>query len=192
MCEFVFPHFYIIHTPDPKIGDGSLFKKSQTEVQTVKSLKKDSKDFAVAIITEGCNFEGKLYCKGATRIGGKVDGEIISEGLLIVEDSASLKADITAEDIIIQGQIHGNLSSNGRVELSPTSVFEGSIKTDSLVIQEGAKFNGTTSMNLNPVKAPSVGKVSKSQKNKDKSLEVGDIAVSDTMSTKTPEVKVNL
>ena len=63
-----------------------MFKKSQTEAQTVKSLKKDSKDFAVAIITEGCNFEGKLYCKGATRIGGKVDGEIISEGLLIIEE----------------------------------------------------------------------------------------------------------
>ncbi len=166
-----------------------MFKKSQAEAQTVKSLKKDSKDFAVAIITEGCNFEGKLYCKGATRIGGKVDGEIISEGLLIIEDSANLKADITAEDIIIQGQIHGNLSSNGRVELSPTSVFEGSIKTDSLVIQEGAKFNGTTSMNINPTKAPAVGK---SQKNKDKNLEVGDIAVNEAMSTKTPEVKVNL
>ena len=94
--------------------------------------------------------------------------------------------------IIIQGQINGNLSSNGRVELSPTDVFEGSIKTDSLVIQEGAKFNGTTSMNLNPVKAPSVGKVTKTQKNKDKNLEVGDIAVNDGMSTKAPEVKVNL
>jgi cytoskeletal protein CcmA (bactofilin family) len=169
-----------------------LFKKSQTEVQAVKSLKKDSKDFAVAIITEGCNFEGKLYCKGATRIGGKVDGEIISEGLLIVEDSANLKADITAEDIIIQGSIHGNLSSNGRVELSPTSVFEGSIKTNSLVIQEGAKFNGTTSMNLNSQKSPSVGNVAKSQKSKDKNVEVGDIAVNESMSSKAPEVKLNL
>ena len=117
-------------------GDSHLFnKKSPVEAQATKSLKKENKEFAVAIITEGCNFEGKLYCKGATRIGGKVDGEIISEGLLIVEDSAFLNADISAEDIIIQGTVHGSLEAKGRVELSPTSVFEGSIKTESLVIK---------------------------------------------------------
>ena len=169
-----------------------MFKKSQAEVQAVKSLKKDNKDFAVAIITEGCNFEGKLYCKGATRIGGKVDGEIISEGLLIVEDSANLKADITAEDIIIQGQVSGSLVSNGRVELSPTSRFQGSIKTDSLVIQEGAKFNGTTSMNLNTSESVIPGKASKNKKGKDKNLEVGDISVEQSMGKAAPDVKMNL
>ena len=180
----------MIHTYIPRVGDVNLFKKSQAEVEVTKSLKKDSKDFAVAIITEGCNFEGKLYCKGATRIGGKVNGEIISEGLLIVEDSAILKADITAEDIIIQGSIHGSLESNGRVELSPTSVFEGSIKTGSLVIQEGAQFNGTTTM-TRPEQAVASKKGSK-KKTAAENIEVGEIPVNDASTAKGPEIKANL
>ena len=33
---------------------------------------------AVTILTSGCHFEGKLYCKGASRIGGQIQGKIVS------------------------------------------------------------------------------------------------------------------
>ena len=35
---------------------------------------------AVTILTPGCHFSGKLYCKGSSRIGGRIEGEIVSEG----------------------------------------------------------------------------------------------------------------
>lgn len=104
------------------------------------------KDFAVTIITNGCHFSGKLYCKGSTRIGGKVEGEIISEGLLIVEEGAIINAEARVEDIVIQGHFRGSLESTGKVELSSSAIFEGDIQTSSLVIQEGAQFNGRTKM----------------------------------------------
>ncbi len=104
------------------------------------------KDFAVTIITNGCHFSGKLYCKGSTRIGGKVEGEIISEGLLIVEEGATINAEVRVEDIVIQGHFKGTLEAAGKVELSSSCVFEGDINTASLVIQKGAQFNGRTKM----------------------------------------------
>ncbi|MBC7660294.1 MAG: polymer-forming cytoskeletal protein [Chitinophagaceae bacterium] len=104
------------------------------------------KDFAVTIITGGCHFSGKLYCKGSTRIGGKVEGEIISEGLLIVEEGAIINAECHVEDIVIQGHFKGTLEASGKVELSSSCTFEGDINTGSLVIQEGAQFNGRTKM----------------------------------------------
>ena len=169
-----------------------MFKKNQVEAQASKSLKKENKDFAVAIITEGCNFEGKLYCKGATRIGGKVEGEIISEGLLIVEDSAKLFADIIAEDIIIQGSVQGSLEAKGRVELSSTSLFEGSIKTDSLVVQEGAKLNGTTSMRTSAPELKDSSKPLKEVKHKNDKVEVGEIKVDKKAVGNAPEIKASL
>ena len=51
---------------------------------------------AVTILTSGCHFSGKLYCRGSSRIGGKIDGQIISEGLLIVEEEAIITAEIKA------------------------------------------------------------------------------------------------
>lgn len=104
------------------------------------------KDFAVTIITNGCHFSGKLYCKGSTRIGGKVEGEIISEGLLIVEEGAIINAEVHVEDIVIQGHFKGSLEATGKVELSSSCIFEGDINTASLVVQEGAQFNGRTKM----------------------------------------------
>ncbi len=109
--------------------------------------KKDhAKDYAVTIITSGCHFSGKLYCKGSTRIGGKVDGEIVSEGLLIIEEEALISADVKAEDIVIQGHLRGTVEAHGKVELSPSCVYEGDIITPVLVVQEGAQFNGRTTM----------------------------------------------
>jgi cytoskeletal protein CcmA (bactofilin family) len=114
--------------------------------------KKDHpKDYAVTIITSGCHFSGKLYCKGSTRIGGKVDGEIVSEGLLIIEEEANISAEVKAEDIVIQGQFRGTVEAHGKVELSPSCVYEGDIITPVLVVQEGAQFNGRTTMDPNRI-----------------------------------------
>lgn len=109
------------------------------------------KDYAVTIITSGCHFTGKLYCKGSTRIGGKVDGEIVSEGLLIIEEEALIAADIKAEDIVIQGHLRGTVEAHGKVELSQSCVFDGDIMTPVLVVQEGAQFNGRTTMDPNRI-----------------------------------------
>ena len=103
---------------------------------------------AVTILTPGCHFEGKLFCRGSSRIGGKIEGEIISKGLLIIEEEALIAAKIVAEEVVIQGKIEGRLEATVRVRLEGTSKFSGDIITPSLVISEGAVFNGTTSMQL--------------------------------------------
>lgn len=114
--------------------------------------KKDQvKDYAVTIITSGCHFSGKLYCKGSTRIGGKVDGEIVSEGLLIIEEEAIISADVKAEDIVIQGHLRGTVEANGKVELTASCIYDGDIITPTLVIHEGAQFNGRTTMDPNKI-----------------------------------------
>jgi len=117
-----------------------------------KPLKKVSpaRDSAVTILTSGCHFSGKLYCRGSSRIGGRIEGKIVSEGLLIVEEAALITADIHADEAVIQGRVKGTLEATGRVELTSSSIFEGDIKSPVLVVNEGATFNGRASM---PVEA---------------------------------------
>ena len=111
------------------------------------SLKKSSyNDAAVTILTSACHFNGKLYCKGSSRIGGKIEGEILSEGLLIIEEEANINASIKAEEVIIQGKVNGKLEAKIRVELTESSSYEGDIFTPNLIVREGAKFNGRSSM----------------------------------------------
>lgn len=101
---------------------------------------------AVTILTPGCHFSGKLYCKGSSRIGGRIEGEVVSEGLLVIEETALITAEIKAEEVIVQGRLKGRLNAKGRVEFAENSHFEGEVSTPSLVVMEGANFNGTATM----------------------------------------------
>ncbi len=118
--------------------------KNQNDKGRRTSSPKDTN--AVTILTSGCHFNGKLFTKGASRIGGKIEGFIVSEGLLVVEEEAEIYAEIKAEEVIIQGKVKGKLVASGRVELCPTAEFEGDITTSSLIIREGAQFNGRAAM----------------------------------------------
>ena len=122
---------------------------------SVKQIKRVvvTRDTPVTILTSGCHFQGKLFCRGSTRIGGLVEGEIVSEGLLIIEEEASIKARVTADEVLIQGHIEGQLEARGRVELCPNGIFEGDIITPILVVQEGAHFNGRAKMPIAPQKS---------------------------------------
>lgn len=101
---------------------------------------------SVTILTSGCHFNGRLYCRGSSRIGGRIEGTIVSEGLLIIEEGASIVGEIKAEEAVIQGHVKGKLEAKGRIELHSTARFEGDILTPVLLINEGAIFNGRSSM----------------------------------------------
>jgi cytoskeletal protein CcmA (bactofilin family) len=104
------------------------------------------KDGGVTILTAGCHFSGKLYCKGATRIGGTIDGEIIAEGLLIVEEDAVINAQVKAEEVVVHGRVEGNLTVQKKIEMCATADVQADITTPNLVVQEGALYNGRTNM----------------------------------------------
>lgn len=123
--------------------DGSAIAKRRTPA---------TGESGVTILTSGCHFSGTLYCKGSSRIGGKIEGQITSEGLLIIEEGAVIDADVKADEVILHGKFTGKLTASGKVELTETSVFEGDVQTSSLLIKEGAQFNGRISM---PQESPS-------------------------------------
>lgn len=109
-----------------------------------RSISKESS--AVTILTAGCHFNGKLYCKGSSRIGGKIEGEIVSEGVLVIEDTAEIQARVKAEEIILHGNFSGTITATSRVVIAKSSEFHGDIETPSLLVDEGAKFNGKVQM----------------------------------------------
>ncbi len=97
------------------------------------------------LIGEGCVFEGNLNLSTATRIDGKVKGNIRSEGMLIIGESGSVEGDINCSEILIHGMVNGNIEAR-RIELKKGATLNGDVKTDVFVIEEGAVYNGHCSM----------------------------------------------
>jgi cytoskeletal protein CcmA (bactofilin family) len=110
--------------------------------------RKEESDEIVAFLGKGTEFKGIITYSGAIRIDGKVEGEIISEGTLIIGESADVQAEIVVESVVCSGKISGNVRASKKVHLLPKAVFDGSINAPSLVIDEGVQFNASCDMNM--------------------------------------------
>ena len=99
-----------------------------------------------AFLGEGTEFKGVLSFQGTVRIDGHVEGEVVGDDLLIVGEPGFLKAEVEVGTVVNSGRIVGNIRAKKRVELLPASVVSGNITTPSLIISEGAVFNGTCLM----------------------------------------------
>ncbi len=113
-------------------------------------LKREERDMGsddiIAFLGKGTEFKGVMTYEGTVRVDGKIEGEIITKGTLVVGDTALINAEISAGVIISSGKITGNLVAKEKVQLLNGAVLAGSIKSPVLLIEEGAKFNGTCDM----------------------------------------------
>jgi cytoskeletal protein CcmA (bactofilin family) len=77
---------------------------------------------------------------------GRVEGKVISQGTLVVGESAILDAEIDAGTVVSGGTINGNIIATHKVHLLPSAVQTGYIRAPILIIEEGASFNGNCEM----------------------------------------------
>ena len=107
---------------------------------------KKSKDEINAFLGRDTEFEGKLSFTGAVRIDGKLSGEIFSSGTLIVGESAVIKAQIHIAEMVISGEVHGDIFAEKKIEITVPGKLFGNIKTPKLVLEEGVVFEGNCKM----------------------------------------------
>jgi len=107
---------------------------------------KTSKEEINAFLGKDTEFEGKFSFTGAVRIDGKFSGEIESNGTLIVGESATITAQIHVADIIISGEVRGDIFAENKIEINVPGKLFGNIQTPKLVIEEGVVFEGNCKM----------------------------------------------
>ena len=108
---------------------------------------KKTKDEINAFLGRDTEFEGKFSFTGAVRVDGNISGEIFSSGTLIVGESAVINSQIHVADIIISGEVHGDIVAERKIEINVPGKLFGNIKTPKLVLEEGVIFEGNCKMN---------------------------------------------
>lgn len=101
---------------------------------------------AGAYLDSGSKISGKLNFEGPTKIDGQVDGEISAKDSLTIGESAIITAQIKAASIIVAGKVSGDLFAANRIEIRPSAKVVGNLTAPTLVIHEGAVFEGHCSM----------------------------------------------
>jgi cytoskeletal protein CcmA (bactofilin family) len=98
------------------------------------------------VLADDLEINGTVKFKSSLMIKGIFEGEIISEGLLIVAPSAKVTATITTKDLISHGEIKGDVAASGQVILKETAMHTGDITTPNIILENGSLFNGSCVM----------------------------------------------
>jgi cytoskeletal protein CcmA (bactofilin family) len=76
-------------------------------------------------------------------VDGRVEGTVsLTESRLTIGPSANVAADLSGKDILVLGQVKGNIVASGRVELRAGCVVDGDIRALRLAVEDNAVFRG--------------------------------------------------
>ncbi len=105
-----------------------------------------SADEMIIYMGKGVEIKGDIRFDGSGRIDGIVEGKVTAKGSLVLGDGAVISSEIDGDLITVGGKVNGKIIGHQKVQLLKSSVVTGEIMTPSLIIEEGAQFNGTSKM----------------------------------------------
>ncbi|HEX5835558.1 MAG TPA: polymer-forming cytoskeletal protein [Pyrinomonadaceae bacterium] len=113
-----------------------------------ESLARDIKEGTLSgFVGGGTDVTGEANFKAMMRVDGHFSGRITSStGTLIVGNNGSVDANIEVAVAVIHGAINGDIIATQRLELGRAAKVTGNIQTPSLVIEQGAIFEGSCKM----------------------------------------------
>ena len=91
-------------------------------------------------------FEGKLMFDGTVRIDGNFKGEVRTEDILVVGQTARVEAQVFVGSIVINGEVVGDITAKQSVEIHAPGKVRGNICTPQLMIAKGVIFEGSSKM----------------------------------------------
>lgn len=113
-----------------------------------------AKDDFNAFLGKGTHYEGKLVFQGTVRLDGSFNGEIDSQGTLVIGQEALVKGNISVEQLMVSGKIEGEVKVANKAVFYKGAEFLGNLETSILVVEEGAKIHGQVNMkNVSPIDA---------------------------------------
>jgi cytoskeletal protein CcmA (bactofilin family) len=98
---------------------------------------------AAACISQGIRIKGEITGSEDLFVDGPVEGKLqLTNGSLTVGPNGSVKADVTAREVIVRGKVEGKIAGRDRVQLWSTGHVTGEVQTQRLAIEDGAVLRG--------------------------------------------------
>ena len=94
------------------------------------------------VLAPGAEFEGLLSFRGAARVEGKLSGDVVAEGCLVIGEGARVRARIEVDELIVGGELEGEIHARRRIELLKTARVVGTLRCPRLAVAEGGIFEG--------------------------------------------------
>ncbi len=98
------------------------------------------------LIGQGTEINGDLIFAGGLHVDGRINGNVVveegSSSILILSEFGHIEGDVRVPNIVINGEIVGDVHGSTRVELAPKSRIKGSVYYNLIEMAIGAEVNG--------------------------------------------------
>ncbi|MDP3274049.1 MAG: polymer-forming cytoskeletal protein [Deltaproteobacteria bacterium] len=99
------------------------------------------------LLGRGASFVGRLTFDGRTRVDGHLVGEVFSDGVLVLGESADVEATIEVKVLIVRGAtLRGNVRATESIEVYAPARVYGSLAAPEVVIERGSVIEGSVHM----------------------------------------------
>jgi cytoskeletal protein CcmA (bactofilin family) len=100
----------------------------------------------INIIGLGTTIEGNVDAQGDIRIDGKIIGNVVSKGKVVLGTTGIVEGNIIAKNAEVAGETVGKINIEELLTLKGTANINGDIVTSKLMVETGANFTGTCQM----------------------------------------------
>jgi cytoskeletal protein CcmA (bactofilin family) len=101
------------------------------------------------VLSSDLTIVGNVKSSGDIQVEGNVEGDVRAQ-MLIVGESAIVKGEVIAEEVIVHGRVVGRLRGL-KVRLSQSARCEGDIVHKTIAIESGAHFEGSVQRQDDPL-----------------------------------------
>ena len=141
--------------PSPPIGDAKNTNKTNPLIENSAAPKPKA---APSVLSSDLTIKGNLQTTGDIQIEGVLEGDIKAH-LLTVGESATVKGEVIADDVVVNGRVVGCVRGL-KVRLTSTARVEGDVIHKTIAIESGAHFEGSVKRNDDPLNNVAKSKVS--------------------------------
>jgi cytoskeletal protein CcmA (bactofilin family) len=106
---------------------------------------------APSVLSSDLTILGNVRSSGDIQVEGTVEGDVRAQ-MLIVGESATVKGEVMAEEVVVHGRVVGRLRGL-KVRLSASARCEGDIVHKTIAIESGAHIEGSVQRQDDPLAA---------------------------------------
>ncbi len=120
----------------------------------------DSDPRNTATIGKAVKINGQIFTKEDLYVDGDVEGTIESQdNKVTIGPNGRVQASIRAREVVILGQVQGNVEAADKVDIRKDAKLVGDIVSARISIEDGALFKGSIDIRKSEVKTAGTGPV---------------------------------
>jgi len=103
---------------------------------------RDKTTGSATLVDDGCKIIGTITGSGSYLINGEIDGDCDVDGTVTLAANSLWKGIIKATDVIVAGNVRGDIVAAGKVEITDSAQITGTVSGEAIAVAEGAVVEG--------------------------------------------------